>query len=112
MGEDALYSFGNPVILQNVEDQGEQSSDKEAAFIANTIAGFMERGLSGSDIAVLSPFRAQAANIRKYIRKSDKIQDADKACVAVDTIDKMQGQEREVIIVSLVAGNPEYAIHG
>ena len=109
MGEDALYSFGNPVILQNVEDQGEQSSDKEAAFIANTIAGFMERGLSGSDIAVLSPFRAQAANIRKYIRKSDKIQDADKACVAVDTIDKMQGQEREVIIV---AGNPEYAIHG
>lgn len=108
MGEDALYSFGHPVILQNVEDQGEQSSDKEAAFIANTIAGFMERGLSGSDIAVLSPFRAQAANIRKHIRKSDKIQEEGKACVAVDTIDKMQGQEREVVIVSLVAGNPDY----
>lgn len=108
MGKEALYSFGHPVILQNVEDQGEQSSDKEAAFIANTIAGFMERGLSGSDIAVLSPFRAQAANIRKHIRKSDKIQEEDKACVAVDTIDKMQGQEREVIIVSLVAGNPDY----
>lgn len=108
MGDDALYSFGHPVILQNVEDQGEQSSDKEAAFIANTIAGFMERGLSGSDIAVLSPFRAQAANIRKHIRKSDKIQEEGKACVAVDTIDKMQGQEREVIIVSLVAGNQDY----
>lgn len=103
-----LYSFDNPVVLKEVTDDGEQASDKEATFIADTIAEFIKMGVPAKEIAVLSPFRAQAANVRRAIRKHPAIDEDSKQELTSDTIDKMQGQEREVIIYSLVSGNTEY----
>jgi superfamily I DNA and/or RNA helicase len=103
-----LYSFDSPVILHEIDDEGEQVSDKEAEFIANTVAEFIAKGISADEIAVLSPFRAQATNIRRAIRKHENISKEDREKVVSDTVDKMQGQEREVIIFSLTSGNMEY----
>jgi superfamily I DNA and/or RNA helicase len=105
---DPLYSFDSPVVLHEIDDEGEQVSDKEAEFIADTVAGFLERGIGAEEIAVLSPFRAQAATIRRAIRKHERISEEDSLKIASDTIDKMQGQEREVILYSLVSGDVEY----
>ena len=41
--------------------------------IANTIARFIGKGLPADEIAVLSPFRAQAANIRRHIRRHPRM---------------------------------------
>lgn len=103
-----LYSFDSPVIIHHIDDCGEQTSDKEAEFIADVVKNYLKYGLPASEIAVLSPFRAQAANIRRVIRKNEYIKEEEYQQIAVDTIDKMQGQEREVIIFSLVAGDIEY----
>lgn len=103
-----LYDFSEPVILHNIDDNGEQTSDKEAEFIADAIAEFLHKGLSGDEIGVLSPFRAQAANIRRYIRKHKDIPEEQQKLIVSDTIDKMQGQEREVIFLSMVSGDTEY----
>lgn len=105
---DPLYSFDSPVVLHEIDDEGEQVSDKEAEFIAETVAGFLERGIGTEEIAVLSPFRAQAATIRRAIRKHERISEEDSQKIASDTIDKMQGQERQVILYSLVSGDIEY----
>ena len=103
-----LYSFDSPVIIHHIDDCGEQTSDKEAEFIADMIENYLKYGLSASEIAVLSPFRAQAAHIRRYIRENECINEEECQQVAVDTIDKMQGQEREVIVFSLAAGDFDY----
>ena len=108
VSDDSLYDFYKPIIIHNVEDDGEQVSDKEAEFIANTVAGFLKKGLSADNIAVLSPFRAQAANIRRHVRKHSEISDEQMKSFTSDTVDKMQGQEREVIIYSFVSGNMDY----
>ena len=105
---DPLYDFHSPIIIHNVDDDGEQTSDKEAEFIATTIAGFINKGLPANEVAVLSPFRAQAANVRRHIRKQSEITEEQRKLIAADTIDKMQGQEREVIIYSLVSGDMDY----
>ena len=105
---DPLYSFDSPVVLHEIDDEGEQVSEKETEFIANTVAEFIVKGISAEEIAVLSPFRAQATNIRRAIRKHENISKEDGAKVSSDTVDKMQGQEREVIIYSLTSGNIEY----
>lgn len=65
-------------------------------------------GVSAEEIGVLSPFRAQAANIRRTIRKHKDISKEKNKYIVSDTIDKMQGQEREIIIYSLVSGNISY----
>lgn len=105
---ESLYDFRSPIIIHNVDDDGEQTSDKEAEYIATTIAGFINKGLPANEVAVLSPFRAQAANVRRHIRKHSEITEEQRKLIAADTIDKMQGQEREVIIYSLVSGDIDY----
>lgn len=105
---DPLYSFDKPVVIHQVDDDGMQASDKEAEFIVDTIVEFMKKGLPSDEIAILSPFRAQAATVRRGIRKCEDISDEDKKNLVADTVDKMQGQEREVIIYSFTAGDPDY----
>jgi superfamily I DNA and/or RNA helicase len=105
---DSLLNFGNPVVVHNVDDSGEQASIKEAEFIVETIIGFLNQNVPAKEIAVLAPFRAQAATVRRLIRKCQTITEEDKNLLVADTVDKMQGQEREIIIYSLTAGNPDY----
>ena len=105
-----LYSFDTPIIIHHIDDNGEQTSDREAEYISDIIDNYLNQGLSASEIAVLSPFRAQAANVRRHIRKNEGISEENSSLLAVDTIDKMQGQEREVIIFSLTSGNIDYMI--
>ena len=106
--DDPLYSFDKPVIIHQVDDDGCQASDKEAEYIVNTIVGFLKKGVPAIEIAVLAPFRAQTATIRRGIRKREDISDEDKSILVADTVDKMQGQEREVIMYSFTAGDPDY----
>lgn len=105
---DPLYSFDAPVIIKNVEDNGKQFSEKETEFITDLVSGFLKKGLDAKEIGVLSPFRAQATSIKKSIRKSSSIKDEDKNLIVSETVDKMQGQEKEVIIFSLTSGDTKY----
>lgn len=105
-----LYSFDNPLVFLDVEDSGEQTSDKEAEFIIDTITGFLDRGIDPQDIAVLAPFRAQAASIRRRIGKIESIPEEKRALIVSDTVDKLQGQEREIIFFSLTAGAQDYVV--
>ena len=104
-----LYSFDTPVVLLNVDHEGKQTSDEEAQEIEEIISTYCEfLGLPPKDIGVLSPFRAQVSTIRRVLNKSILLSDLTKHDVLVDTIDKMQGQEREVIILSMAAGDLLY----
>ena len=108
ISDDPLYSYLTPVVLHDVKDEGEQTSDQEAKFIVNTITEYLKKGVKSEEIAVLAPFRAQAATVRRLIRNSSDISEEDKEKLAVDTVDKMQGQEREVIFYSMTSGDAEY----
>lgn len=105
---DSLYSFDTPVVIKHVEDKGKQYSEKETEFITNLVAEYLQKGLDASEIGILSPFRAQATAIRKSIRKSECIDEKHKDLIVSETVDKMQGQEKEVIIFSLTAGDEKY----
>ena len=105
---DPLYSFDKPIIIHNIDDDGMQASDKEADYIVNTIVEFLKKGVPSNEIAVLAPFRAQAAAVRRGIRRNEEMSDEDKKNLVADTVDKMQGQEREVIIYSFTAGDSDY----
>jgi superfamily I DNA and/or RNA helicase len=103
-----LYSFDAPVIIKNVEGNGKQFSEEETEFITDLVSRFLKKGLDAKEIGILSPFRAQATSIKKSIRKSASIKDEDKNLIVSETVDKMQGQEKEVIIFSLTSSDTKY----
>lgn len=96
-----------PVVMLDVRDEGEQTSEKEAEAIASVVGEYIGEGVGPEEIGVLTPFRAQATVIRKALRKTIP-HTMKESPVVVETIDKMQGQEKEIIILSFVAGELKY----
>ena len=58
------------------------------------------------DVGIISPYRAQVQYLRHLIKKTDFYKPFRKI-ISVNTVDGFQGQERDVILVSLVRSNAE-----
>ncbi|MGA0059933.1 MAG: C-terminal helicase domain-containing protein, partial [Planctomycetota bacterium] len=70
---------------------------------ADLVAELVRRhGVRPPEIAVIAPFRAQVRLIRSALQKAGL---GDEELV-VDTVERVQGQEREVILLSLAVGDP------
>lgn len=57
-----------------------------------------------TDFAVISPYRAQVQYLRSLLRRQEGLQPF-RGRIAVNTVDAFQGQERDVVLVSLVRAN-------
>jgi len=83
-------------------------SRKEANVVIELILSLFMRDVSPEDIGVVVPYRAQSRLIRSLIRRN--LLDSDLANhLVVDTVERMQGQEREVIIVSFATTSASFA---
>ncbi|MBQ8046535.1 MAG: AAA family ATPase [Prevotella sp.] len=58
------------------------------------------------DVGIISPYRAQVQYLRSLIRKRQVFKPY-RQLISVNTVDGFQGQERDVILISLVRSNDE-----
>ena len=58
------------------------------------------------DVGVISPYRAQVQYLRRLLKKKDFFKPY-RHLISVNTVDGFQGQERDVILISLVRANDE-----
>ena len=58
------------------------------------------------DVGIISPYRAQVQLLRRMLRKSAYFKPL-KQLISVNTVDGFQGQERDIIVISLVRANDE-----
>ena len=58
------------------------------------------------DVGIISPYRAQVQYLRSLIKKREFFKPY-RSLVSVNTVDGFQGQERDVILISLVRSNEE-----
>ena len=65
--------------------------------------------LSPDEIGVVVPYRAQSRLIRSLLRRTISDETAGWERIVVDTVERMQGQEREVVLVSFATANPAFA---
>jgi DNA replication ATP-dependent helicase Dna2 len=106
---DALLDPALPALLAHLPHERGRGRDgrlvprrnaaeaRLAAFLARRAVA---RGLDASEIGVIAPYRAQVALVRELLSGAGPT-----AGVLVDTVDRFQGSERDLIIVTL-------AIHG
>lgn len=103
---DEVLDPARSAVLARVDHlQPGTRSPEEAALIADLVAELTQRhGISHQEIAVIAPFRAQVRAIRSALQR--RLGSAGDS-VLVDTTERIQGQEREVVLISLAAGDPD-----
>ncbi len=101
-----LNSEPHKLILHNVFD-GNQRSRHEAKLVAELVSDLLRNGVNIKDIGIMSPYRAQVREIKNEVNKvlpKTITNPFDK--LLVDTVDGMQGQERNYIIYSFANSHP------
>ncbi|MBR4898076.1 MAG: AAA family ATPase [Prevotella sp.] len=58
------------------------------------------------DVGIISPYRAQVQLLRRMLRKREFFKPF-RSLISVNTVDGFQGQERDIIVISLVRSNDE-----
>ena len=58
------------------------------------------------DVGIISPYRAQVQYLRRLVKKREFFKPF-RRLITVNTVDGFQGQERDVIVISLVRSNAE-----
>ena len=83
-------------------------SRREAEIVIELIGALLEHEIPSEEIGVVVPYRAQSRLIRSLLRRTigeEKIWSK----IVVDTVERMQGQEREVVLVSFATTSPAFA---
>ena len=83
-------------------------SRREAEIVIELIGALLEHEIPPEEIGVVVPYRAQSRLIRSLLRRTigeEKIWSK----IVVDTVERMQGQEREVVLVSFATASPAFA---
>ncbi|MEW6348158.1 MAG: AAA domain-containing protein [Thermodesulfobacteriota bacterium] len=85
----------NPVVFVDVPgpDSG-KARPEEARKVAEIVEALLLCGVPADQVGIITPYRAQQSLIRAGMPESAKK-------ISVDTVDRFQGGEREVIILSL-----------
>ena len=101
-----ILGNGESVDIINVSKETHQEENvEEALFAAQCTAVAMQHGMSPSDIAIVTPFRKQVNAIRnafKYLRWPEEERPL------VDTVERLQGQDVEMIILSFAVSDSDY----
>lgn len=101
-----LNNDSHTLVLHNVFDS-QGRSPFEAKIVAELVADLLKNGIKLNDIGIMSPYRAQVREIKKEVKKilQNSISNPFES-LFVDTVDSMQGQERNYIIYSLSNSHP------
>lgn len=89
----------------STDDIWEDDNHEEAKFVANLVKASIDGGISARDVAVITPYRRQVKAIRAYVREA---LGADEELPLIDTVERLQGQDVDMIIISESATNPGF----
>jgi DNA replication ATP-dependent helicase Dna2 len=106
---DLVLDPGSPAVFLDLCHQNTTVRSRiEADVVMELILSLFMRDVAPDDIGVVVPYRAQSRLIRSLIRRN--LLDSELANrLVVDTVERMQGQEREVVIVSFATASAKFA---
>ncbi len=98
-----------PAVFLDLQHRGNTNrSQKEADTIVELIEALLHAKVPAMEIGIVVPYRAQGRAIRNLLRQVLPNEEIAREIV-VDTVERMQGQEREVILVSLTTSSAGFA---
>ncbi len=99
-----INNTDSKILYLHTEFDAQGRSPYEANIVANLFSDLVKNGVEINDIGIISPYRAQVREMKKALSKlmnSDLIKK-----IFIDTVDRMQGQEKDYIIYSMSNSHP------
>ncbi|QZT37826.1 DNA2/NAM7 family helicase [Halosquirtibacter xylanolyticus] len=101
------------VFIETNHSRCKVQSKKEALVIRQLSEVLINAGMPPENIGVVTPYRAHARLVSQHLSEINcKEKQVDLSSIVVDTVERMQGQEREVIFFSLVISSLDHISHG
>ena len=102
---DELLDPAHPVAWLRLDHhQPGQRSAEEAHAVADVVEDLVrQHGIPPEEVAVIAPFRAQGRLVRSALQRK-QLQGSER--ILVDTVERIQGQEREAVVLTLATGDP------
>lgn len=103
---DAALNSPESIVILNVTPStpdGKKCTDSnifEANFLAEIAKIFDSNGIKSKDYAIITPYRRQVKLIRSIVGEDN--------APLINTVESLQGQDVETILISFVASNPQY----
>ncbi len=91
-----IDTAGSDCVEQAESEGSSRNNPGEAEVVARQVAELFAAGVAPSEIAVITPYAAQARLLRMLIGNG---------AIEIDTVDGFQGREKEAIVISLVRSN-------
>lgn len=103
---DDILTPDKSVVIARVDHlQPGMRSPEEADLVGELVHELRtQHGVPAAEIAILAPFRAQVRLCRSALQRRGVPGEAD---IVIDTVERMQGQEREVVLISLAVGDSD-----
>lgn len=102
-----VVSSEKPLIwLHHPSESSRTVNTTEVAAAAEVLRALHRGGVKPEDIAVVTPYRKQARAMRRRL-ETLMPETSWRGCI-IDTVERMQGQEREVIVFSMCASDPTF----
>jgi DNA replication ATP-dependent helicase Dna2 len=79
----------------------------EASLIANMVMEALRSGIQPKEIAIVTPYRAQVRLIQNALAALLAETNIDIKKIFIDTVERIQGQERDLVFYSIVTSDPK-----
>lgn len=102
----SILNCPDSIQVYNVTEQDtyEDQNIEEASFIARLLREALACGMKTGDIAVITPYRRQVRLIREMVVNELNTDDIP----LIDTVERLQGQDVDMIILSFSVSCPKY----
>lgn len=95
------------ILFLHHEFDSQGRSPHEASIVAAIFSDLVNNGVQLNDIGIISPYRAQVREIKKALSNSILNLNSDIIeKIFIDTVDRMQGQEKDYIVYSMSNSHP------
>ncbi|KAF3162805.1 hypothetical protein TWF225_008077 [Orbilia oligospora] len=105
MGSTNLFFFAHEVPEE--QDELSKKNSHEAQMIVGFCNYLVENGIMQKEITILTFYTGQARELRRLLFRSDRLNKDAKDRIRVATVDSFQGEENEVVILSLCRSNTQ-----
>jgi len=94
------------VFIPTLDRSARTRNHRDAELAADLCQAAVAGGMALTEIGVVSPYRAHGRVVRNFLK--GRFGDVAARTVVADTAERMQGQERELIILSLATGDEAF----